>query len=80
MKITVTQQNIDAGLRGSCTKDPIALSLIEASGNKEVWASPSFLVWWENGKRKWAHTPPEVCAFMEAFDNHGGVLPAKFEI
>ena len=37
--ISVTQQHIDSGLRGSCEKDPIALAMKDA-GYTDVWVSP----------------------------------------
>jgi hypothetical protein len=79
MKIQVTQQHIDAGQKGSCTKDPVALALKEATG-KEVWASPSYLVWWEDEIRKNVATPFKVYEFMRAYDNNEPVKSFEFEL
>ena len=78
MKIQVTQQHIDAGLKGSCTKDPIALALKDA-GVEDPWVSPVRITFGMNRKNG-VPTPPEVLAFIRAFDNYEPVQPFEFEL
>ena len=78
MKITVTQQHIDNGQKGSCTRDPIALALKDA-GVEDPWVSPVRITFGLNRKNG-APVPAEVLAFMRAFDNHEMVEPFEFEL
>ena len=75
MKISVTQQHIDAGLRGSCTGDPIALALKDA-GFDFVWVAPDRI---EATVRTYS-IPEDVLEFMKAFDNEHYVQPFTFEL
>ena len=76
MKIYVSQQHINSGVRGSCTQDPISLALADA-GFSRPWSGPVCL---RAGGREFA-TPPEVLEFMKTFDNnYGPVYPFEFEV
>jgi len=79
MKISVTQSHIDAGLRGSCSGDPVALAMKE-SGLAEPWVSPTELRWKENGQVKVVESPPEVLEFIRNFDNIRCVDTFDFEL
>jgi len=80
MKIQVTQQHINQGHRGSCTKDPVALALSDA-GYIMPWASPSYIKWMDiHGYWRETETPSDVYYFMSSFDNNGPVEPFEFEI
>ena len=79
MRIQITQHHINRGLRGSTTKDPVALAMLDA-GFKNPWASPSHL-WVEfedRGLR--VETPESVLQFMKSFDNENFVEPFEFEL
>jgi hypothetical protein len=73
MRIQVTQKHINAGLRGSCSGDPICLAMKDA-GLKNIWASPSQLRY--NGRI--TEIPEEVLQFMKNFDNEMLVDPFEF--
>ena len=80
MRISVTQRHINAGSRGSCTNDPIALALKDA-GFSDPWVSVRTI---QNGRGKemvqW-DSPREVQEFMDLFDNtRPGVQPFEFEL
>ena len=79
MKITVTQEHIDNGDRGSCTHDPIALAMKDA-GLEKGWAGPSGISWKVGHKNYFAQTPRIVLDFMLAFDNKQPVEPFEFEV
>ena len=75
MKISVLQKHIDAGIKGNCVKDPIALAVRDA-GLDPVWVGPTFIEW----GNKSAPTPDEALEFMKAFDNDRLVYPFTFEL
>jgi hypothetical protein len=75
MIISVTQKHIDDGLRGNCSKDPIALSLLDA-GFKKVWVSPDAL----RLDDKVYEMPGIVAVFIRDFDNTRFVDPFEWEL
>ena len=79
MKITVTQQHIDNGDRGSCTHDPIALAMKDA-GLEKAWSGVFGLSWRQNHKDYFVQTPKSVVEFMVAFDNKQPVEPFEFSL
>jgi hypothetical protein len=82
MKIKVTQKNIDEGLRGSCTKDPISLAMKDA-GFHIPWVSTSGISFHGRfGRENYEEyqTPEEVLSFMVKFDNEIPVSPMEFEL
>ncbi len=79
MKITVTQQHIDFGLRGSCRSDPIALAMM-AAGLDDPWISPSYLRWRVKGKTYYSPVPDMVSVFMQRFDQGRPAGPFSFEL
>ena len=79
MKITVTQQHIDSGQRGSCTGDPVSLAM-RAAGLVKPWASPDHLAWRVDFKDYFMKTPENVVQFMRDFDNKVPVEPFEFEV
>lgn len=82
MKITVTQQHIDKGVRGSCSSDPISLALQDA-GFKNPWAGTDRITASGFGpfRRYYSlETPPALLAFMRDFDTGKEVLPFEFEL
>ena len=76
MKITVTQQHIDAGVRGSATSDPVALALKDA-GWEKVYVNVFGI---QLGKEKRYPLPEGMWKFMYDFDNGNPVFPFEFEL
>lgn len=80
MKITVTQQHIDEGQRGSTTRDPIAFAMADA-GLEHPHAGVTYLSWWHKGQSKLqVLIPDKVYDFMADFDNGRPVRPFTFEL
>jgi len=79
MKIVVTQQNINKGLRGSCSSDPVSLAMKEA-GLCSPWVSPAHISWRSKSKDYTVPTPDEVLVFIKGFDNNVSVEPFEFEL
>lgn len=79
MKITVTQQHIDEGQRGSSTRDPIAFAMADA-GLERPYAGVNHLSWHEDDRKMFVKVPKEVYNFMLDFDNGKMVKPFEFQI
>lgn len=82
MKIQVTQKHINAGSRGSCNSDPVALAMKEA-GYMHPWISPDRIrVDGFNGgfMREDFEMPESVEYFIREFDNGRFVEPFEFEL
>ena len=81
MKISVTQKHIDAGVRGSCSQDPVALALREA-GFHTPWVSSSGIRSYDSTRKKVQdfELPDDVLQFMRDFDNLVPVEPFEFEL
>ena len=79
MKITVTQEHIDNGDRGSCTHDPIALAMRNA-GLEAPWVGPAGISWKIEHRNYFMQTPRIVLDFMLAFDNKQPVEPFEFSL
>ena len=79
MKIQVTQQHIDSGVRGSCTSDPIALALKEA-GFPKVWAGVRYLRIYDGPEFADHSMPDEVYEFLRLYDNGLPTLPMCFDL
>lgn len=78
MKIQVTQKNIDLGLRGSCSRDPVSLAMKDA-GLLRVWVSPIRIVWVDTlAQIHEVETPEDVLQFIKNFDNEMLVDPFEF--
>lgn len=74
MRISVTQQHIDNGVRGNCKKDALALAFIDA-GFEDPWVGPTYV---RSGNRK-INLPQEALDFMDVFDNEPGASkPIEF--
>lgn len=78
MKIRVTQEHIDNGVRGSCISDPIALAMKEA-GLRDVWVSPDYIKWSKDGVTFYQPTSDQLRRFMVDFDNKRSPAPFEFE-
>lgn len=82
MEITVTQDHIDRGARGSCTSDPVALSLLNAGfirpyvGVNEIRVNGRDGVYYDD----FAETPEAVLNFLRAHDNGDYAQPFTFEV
>lgn len=82
MRIQVSEQHIEHGLRGSCTKDPIALALRDA-GFMHPWVSVDYIeVDGFNGgfKRQHWSSPESVRNFIADFDAFRFIDPFEFEL
>jgi hypothetical protein len=79
MKIEVTQQHIDKGLRASCSLDPVALALAGV-GFKQPWVSPDHIAWRRDNKDYSVPTPPAVLDFLKLWDNGGTLFPFTFDL
>lgn len=80
MKITVTQQHIDEGQRGSSTRDPIAFAMADA-GCLHPYAGVSRLFWYDSENKKHAaEITPKLYEFIRAFDQGETVEPFEFQI
>ena len=77
MRIQVTQQHINSGLRGSCSGDPISLAMKDA-GLQKPWASTDHLAWRQEFRDYFAPVPENVLQFMIDFDNNREVQPFEF--
>ena len=82
MKISVTEQHIKNGLRGSCSSDPICLALRD-HGFMRPWVSPDRIRTdgYDGGfmRQDWKVTDG-LRAFMYDFDNQKPVAPFTFEL
>ena len=82
MKIQVTQQHIDKGVRGSCSSDPICLAMKDA-GFFRPWVSPDRIktVGFNGGYMCEEFAVPEsVLDFMRLYDNNLRVQPFEFSL
>jgi hypothetical protein len=79
MKITVTQQHIDEGQRGSTTRDPISFAMADA-GLEHPHAGVTYLSWQSKDYKRSVEIPREVYDFMADFDNGRPVQPFTFEL
>lgn len=81
MKIQVTQDHIKNGVRGNCTKDPVALALLDA-GFIAPWVSPTRIKYTDKefGYRHEVDVPENVMDFLFRFDNELPVSSFNFEV
>jgi hypothetical protein len=82
VKLKITQDNIDHGLRGSSTSDPVALALKDKGFVRPYVGINEITVHGRNNVvfLKKCPTPPEVLAFLERFDQSLAVEPTSFEV
>lgn len=86
IRIKVTQEHIQRGLRNSACSCPIALAMAEHFGDdldhNDNVVGCGFITHYEHGTGKrtswWA--PPEVERFIDKFDGGGAVSPFEFEL
>ena len=80
MKITVTQQHINEGQRGSSARDPVAFAMIDA-GCLRPHAGVTHLSWQDAGHKRYSvEVPRVVYEFMLEFDNGKLVEPFEFTL
>ena len=80
MKISVTQQYIDEGQRGSSTRDPIAFAMSDA-GCLRPHAGVTHLSWQDEKHNRYSvEVPRVVYEFMLDFDNGRPVRPFDFDL
>ena len=80
MKITVTQQHIDEGQRGSSSRDPVAFAMADA-GCLRPHAGVTHLSWQDAEHKRYSVEVTEpVFEFIRAFDQGEPVEPFEFEV
>jgi hypothetical protein len=77
MKIVVTQEHIDRGIREECRACPIALAIMEALGWTDGVKVENDLVFVANAEYP---LPTEAQVFVFNFDNGLEVIPFEFEL
>lgn len=80
MKIYVTQEHINRGIKNDCIRCPVALALFDAFPNtKRVDVDTGTLFWTNSmGDRNWSKTPRSVWRFINRFDRGSDVKPFAF--
>jgi hypothetical protein len=83
MRIEVTQEDIDNGLRGNCRQCPIALVVARSTG--ALYVSVNSGIQWSYFRgcvspEHWRRIPLEVFRFMSDFDRGRPVEPFSFEL
>lgn len=80
MQVSVTQEDIDLGIRGSCSECPVARAMTRA-GFLDVSICPGLLVWRGGPAGRRGFTAPKhVTEFIIAFDSEGSGQPFTFEV
>ena len=81
MKIQVTQQDIDNGLKGLCTHCPVALAFkrVIQGGSVEVGDAAYIFPYNFDGPTVMITLPEFVHKFIRAFDSGNKVEPFEFE-
>lgn len=82
MRITVTRDNINHGLRGSCTSDPVALALRDEGFLKPYVTAEKIQVEGYLGRSfmQIEPAPYSVYDFVHSFDQGEPVSPFSFEV
>lgn len=79
MKITVTQEHINRGIRSSIWQCPIALAIKEQTKGRVLVAGSTSLVT-KNGVETVYNLPETAARFIINFDNGDKVVPMEFDI
>jgi hypothetical protein len=77
--ITVTQEHIDAGMRGVCTKCPIALAMI-AAGISDPYVDEVAVCFNTTLGRPTVDLPAEAINFISKYDDGLDGRPFSFEL
>lgn len=86
MKVKVTQQHIDSGVRGCAFDCPVALALMDAGDFAYTAATGTRVQLWLKGSNLSrlpdyeVALPPNVWTFISRFDAGKTVAPFEFEI
>lgn len=81
MKVTVTQDHINYGVRCSAKTCPIALAIMGmANVTFAVVAQGSVIVYYKDGVTKYYRTPSIADEFIRNFDGFLDVKPFEFEL
>jgi hypothetical protein len=81
LKVTVTQEDIDEGERGECSRCPIALAIKRVFSNTFVSVNGADARVEEvDGRRRWYSLSKSAREFIASFDSDGkiAVKPATF--
>ena len=76
MKIDVTQEDIDRGVKGACTQCPVALALARAFPDVYVDVATTQLLVGD----EFIRAPSVVSIFIEDFDDGEPVQPFSFDL
>lgn len=77
MKIDVTQEDIDNGKRGHCSRCPVALALSRIPGAEYLTVGPVDFGITLRGVRRDYALPEEAIVFIRTFDD-GEITPNPF--
>jgi len=81
MLISITQQDIDFGQRGSCSRCPIAIAIRRKIPRAGAIAVSPYSIRWVHDDVWWdAYVPSEVKEFITKFDAYCPVEPMEFEL
>ena len=78
MRVAVTQDDIDRGEMGHCATCPVARALERATG--KPWYVGQSWAWLALPPETQIALPPEVTAFILAFDHGEKVAPFSFDV
>lgn len=78
MQVSVTQEDIDLGIRGSTQHCPVARAMTRA-GFLGISVCPSLLTWRVGLGRNGFDAPEHVTEFIFTFDAWHSVLPFEFK-
>lgn len=71
MKIEVTQEHIERGIRGACASCPVALAIQDATQADTVTVSSGFAYI----NHRPSLLPPHVCRAINTYDDQGVMTP-----
>lgn len=80
MKVSITQEDIEAGVRCSACRCPVARATQRACGVYVGIAAGNVCIDRPNGYSRYVPLPSEVNAFINRFDLGGVIEPMEFEI
>lgn len=76
MRIEVTQEHIERGIRGACGCCPVALAIHSASNAEVVSVSSG----WAYLDHRGFVLPPHVRRAIDTYDDQGVMIPFTFEL
>ena len=80
MKIEVTQDDIDNGLRIDCELCPVAKAIVRATGKQARVSAVGVFFFPETPSAKQIFLPSKVQLFIKSFDRKEPVQPFSFDL